>query len=123
MLKIFIDEAKAIEIASDDSDFDEMRETMHTEMTTVRTLVKDKFRRKVKAVTAISSLFSTLKSERVSVMKIKTMARDCMLHPGLLSEGPKSVNDLAKHFEEIDEINAEFEVHPCCTPASPSKLK
>ena len=67
MMKHFCDEAKAIDIAEDDhddSDLDKMKETMHSEMSTARTEIKEKFRRKVKAVTAVTSLLNSLRSER-----------------------------------------------------------
>lgn len=81
MMKHFCDEAKAIELVEneDDSDLDKMKDTMYSEMSTIRSEVKEKFKRKVKAVVAVTGMLSMIKSERESIIRIKSMARDCML--------------------------------------------
>ena len=68
---------------------------MQTEAKTARETVmkelKEKFKRKVKAIAAVTSIYSTIKSERQSIVKIKSMARDSMLPQGMLQAGSEEL--------------------------------
>ena len=55
-------------------------------------------------------------------MKIKSMARDCMLPQGIIQEGDESIHDLAEHFSEIEKMDSMNEMFPSfanSTSASP----
>ena len=64
---------------------------METTRETARHELKEKFKRKVKAVAAVTSIYSTIKSERQSIVKIKSMARDSMLPQGMLLAGSEEI--------------------------------
>lgn len=68
-----------------------MQTEMDTARETARKELKEKFKRKVKAVAAVTSIYSTIKSERQSIVKIKSMARDSMLPQGMLSAGSEEI--------------------------------
>ncbi len=63
---------------------------------------------KIKTVARMQKMFSTLKNESESLLKIKGMAPDGKIPRGLLLEGRPAIRDALREFErakELDRVN------------------
>lgn len=71
-----------------------------------------KIKTKIKTMARMQKMFSTLKDEAESLLKIKNMAPDGKIPRGLLLEGRPAIRDSLREFARATELDKENEKLP-----------
>lgn len=72
------------------------------------------FKKKVKAVTRMISLFRTLREEKEAIMQLKGLCPDNRVPRGLLLEGKQAIQNAIEAFESAKRWDSVNEMRPVC---------
>lgn len=100
----------------DDNDIEKIKDQIQNEATQEREHDKkakiNVIKKKIKSVSTMSKMFSTLREEQEMILKIKNISPDGKLPRGILLDGKPAIKHAAKQFNIAQELDRENEKRP-----------
>jgi len=99
---------------------EEELERIKTESEIEKEKRRERLRAKVKSVSKVLRMYSTLVKERETIIQIKSFTPGNKLPPGILSGGVEAIKDAFGNFDKAKKADQVNEKRPIETPSSPS---